>query len=125
MLARILQEPERGPKVKSLLEEYSHDKDALRSWTDNFIEFGSGAFPVLTTHVGPREGNKLPVSIKNLAGDELYALQIDPSLSAAELRASIAAKQPRGRKIFDLIGQNGQIMQDSSLVSAWASNEDA
>jgi len=98
LLARILQEPERGPKVKSLLEEYSHDKDALRSWTDNFIEFGSGAFPVLTTHVGPREGNKLPVSIKNLAGDELYALQIDPSLSAAELRASIAAKQPRGRK---------------------------
>mmetsp|Transcript_68676 Transcript_68676/g.129563 ORF Transcript_68676/g.129563 Transcript_68676/m.129563 type:complete len:187 (-) Transcript_68676:270-830(-) len=120
LLARILQEPERGPKVVSLLEEYSHDKDGLRSWTDNFIEFGSGAFPVLTAHVGAREGNKLPVSIENLAGDELYSMQIDPSLSVAELRASIAAKQPRGRKVFDLIGQNGHIMQDSLLVSACA-----
>eukprot|EP00931_Biecheleriopsis_adriatica_P036059 TRINITY_DN20794_c0_g1_i1.p1 TRINITY_DN20794_c0_g1~~TRINITY_DN20794_c0_g1_i1.p1 ORF type:complete len:553 (-),score=41.24 TRINITY_DN20794_c0_g1_i1:151-1566(-) len=123
-LAHILHDPERGQKVISLLEEYAHDKEGLRSWTQNIIEFALASI-VLTVHVGAPEGSVLPVSVKNLGGDELHAMQIDSSLSVAELRARIAAKQPPGRKSFDLIGQDGQIMQDSWLVSACASSEDA
>jgi len=119
---QILQQPERGQQVISLLEEYAHDKDGLRSWRQNFIEFASGSLPVLIAHVGVRESNVLPISIKNLGGDEMYAMQIDPASSVAELRAIIVAKQPQGQRTFDLLGQDGQIMQDSWLVSACAAN---
>lgn len=116
LLAHILHDPERGQEVISLLEEYAHDKEGLRSWTHNMTEFARASL-VLIVHVGAPEGGVLPVSIKNLAGDELHAMHINSSLSVAALRALIVAKQPPGRKAFDLIGQDGQIMRDSSLVT--------